>query len=338
MRRIEKYLFCLSCKGNLRFKEDSFVCASCQNIYPIIKGVPRFVPESFYKLSEKNSNIEEKTKNYFGYQWDIFKDWGFIPDEEIPKGEEMEFYGGTVSARRKAFDSKCRMTDKDLNDSDIILDVGCGNGRYTYEAATRGKALVIGVDIGYGSVKSAYENTKNKSNVLIMQASLFNLPFKSGVIDSCFSNGVLMHTGDAYKAFSEVARTIKYGGVLVAHLYHKLNPVWEFNDKLIRIFTTKLSIENNLKLAEILARVAKSIDKIPNCLKWANLFLRLQQTKIHMYDWYSAPVASHHTYDELARWFTENGFIVMDNIPKFDSILFRPWGFNLKGMKAPKEY
>jgi len=332
MERIIDLLCCLECKGNLSLTEKYLECKECRERYPIINGVPRFVPESFYDLGSQNNCIEEKTKNYFGYEWDHFNRWGFIRDEDIPFEKKNEFFGGTVSARKSAFDSKCRMSANDMGEGKIILDAGCGNGRYTYEASLRADGIVIGVDLGYGSVKSAYENNKEQDNVIILQASLFNLPFKNSIIDACFSNGVLMHTGDTKRAFSEVARTIKKEGVFIVHVYHKLNPVWEFNDKLIRVVTTRLDIDTNLKFAKILSKCAQKISGFPNLLSVINLFFRLQPTIIHMYDWYAAPAASHHTYKELESWFCENGFFVNDSLPEI-GLIMRPWAVNLRGKK-----
>ncbi len=332
MERILEYLCCLECKGELSLSEKYLECEKCQKRYPIIDGVPRFVPENFYDLNDQNDCIEEKTKNYFGYEWDYFNDWGFIPDEQISFEKKHDFFGGTVSARKSTFNSKCRMSPDDLGKGKVILDAGCGNGRYTYEAGIRAEGIVIGIDLGYGSVKSAYENTKEQDNVIILQATLFSLPFKSGVIDSCFSNGVLMHTGDARKAFGEVARTIKKNGVFVAHVYHKLNPVWEINDKLIRSITTKMDIDTNLKFAKVLSQCARKIAGLPKLLAFINLFIRFQPTIIHMYDWYAAPVASHHTYKELESWFHNGGFSTCDLIPDV-GLLRRPWAANLRGKK-----
>jgi SAM-dependent methyltransferase len=333
LRNLTEYLCCIGCLGKLEYEESAFSCTRCKESYPIVDDIPRFVPESYYSLRGGRGNIEERTKDYFGYEWDYFDKWGFIVDEDVPQGREIEFHGGTVSATKRAFDSKCRLTNEELTGGKIVLDAGCGNGRYTHEVASRGSALIFGVDIGYGSVQSAKRNNKNKPNVFIIQASLLRLPFKSKVIDSCFSNGVLMHTGNAEQAFYEIARTIKNGGSLVVHLYHKLNPIWEFNDRCIRSITTRMSIENNMKLASVLARVSQLLDRIPYALKVLNLFFRLQPTVIHMYDWYSAQEATHHTYPELANWFVNAGFIVEDNVPQHVSRIWTPWGFNLKGFK-----
>ena len=330
--KVENLLKCFKCGCQLTFGNNNFRCNHCKAIYPIVDGIPRFVPENFWKLGDDNSSIQEKTKNYFGFEWDYFNDWGFIEDTE-ENLNNVELYGGLVAHRKAAFASKCRMTQDDLKLGNIILDAGCGNGRYTYEAGLNANGFVIGVDIGYGSVKSAFNNCKDLDNVFIIQASLFELPFKDNVIDSCFSNGVLMHTGNAKNAFMEIARTIKPEGCFVAHLYRKLNFVWEINDYMIRFITTKLSIEHNLKFAKIMAKLSKKINKFNRGFKRINLFLRLQPTVHHMFDWYSAPIATHHTDSELRYWFKQANFEVLDKPGKKYKWNHIPWAVNVKGRK-----
>ena len=337
-KKLIDLVVCLYCKGNLILETNSINCTKCKKNYPIVDGIPRFVDESYYELNEDNTELQKKTKNYFGFEWEYFNQWGFLEDGKTNIGKEHLNKGGTVSDRIQTFDNKCRLDRYDIN-SKIVLDAGCGNGRYTYEAALRSSedSLIIGVDVGYGAVKSAYENTKDLDSVIIIQASLFDLPFKDEIIDSCFSNGVLMHTGNAQKAFAEISRKIKTGGVFVAHVYGKLNPIWEFNDYWIRKITTKLSIRKGLKLAQFFSKIAKIINVIPKGLVILNLFIRLQPTEHHMFDWYSAPVASHHTYDELSAWFYENNFNLIDDISlknkTTNKLIFKPWAINLKGKK-----
>ncbi len=310
MHRLEPLLRCLSCREeNLVLDDANFACRSCEQRYPIIDGILRFVPESYYRLDDGRVSVEERTKNYFGHEWDVFRQWGFIKDEDVTfSNQRFATMGGTIQARGKAFGSKCRLAAADLVKGKVVLDAGCGNGRYTYEAASRGDALLLGVDISYGAVQSAHCNNEHHENVFIIQASLFDLPFRDEVIDCGFSNGVLMHTGNAHDAFGEICRVIKPSGVFVTHLYHKLNPVWEINDRLLRAVTTRMSVNANMKLAAILARIGVVCANVPYLLRVINLFLRLQPSIPDMYDWYSAPVATHHTCPELAEWYAEYGF------------------------------
>ena len=58
-----------------------------------------------------------------------------------------------------------------------------------------------------------------------------------------------------------------------------------------------------------------------------------------MFDWYSAPIATHHTYKELKEWFKDNNFEVLDDINKkirSQEKVYpwkKPWAINLKGKK-----
>lgn len=333
-------LFCCpKCKSSLSWDHSLVVCDDCRTEFPIINGIPRFLADKHADVriddNRTLSTVVDNTREVFGYEWAHFANWGF--EENVPSDKSDEFFGGTISDRRSAFDTKCRLNEIDLRDK-IIIDAGCGNGRYTYEAATRAVgSVVIGVDLGDGSVEAARRNCSEFEHVVIIQASLFELPFKDGAVDCVFSNGVLMHTGDARSAYLEVARTVKAGGVFVAHVYGKLNPVWEFFDFKIRKFTTQKSIHWNLKFAKILSKIARKLNKFPYLLKAVNFFFRLQTTEHHMFDWYTAPVASHHTYAELEAWAQEAGLEVEDDLVNLQNqqnkIFDRPWAINLKARK-----
>ena len=335
LKSILPHLICPACTNSeeaLKIVDDDALtleCVACNNHYHSKNGVLCFI--DFEK--DKLQNIETKTDNYFGFEWANFNNWGFIPDDSITENTKMKYNGGLVSHRKAAFASKCRLTREDLQEGNIVLDAGCGNGRFTYEAATLGKAIVVGVDIGTGSTRAAALNNSSLDNVLIIQASLFNLPFKTNTFNAAFSNGVLMHTGNAQKAFAEVARTITPSGVFVAHVYHKLNPIWEMIDKSVRLVTTQLSIKNGMKFANFMAKLAAWANKKPGRLAKLNKFFRLQETEIHMFDWYSAPIATHHTYAELASWFEENNFTLLDTLPAPFPKFQEPWAANLKGKK-----
>ena len=341
-KKLLEVLICNECGNDMKINNNfnRFQCKKCKNFYEIHDGIIRCVPNSdWYNLNSQTDDITEKTKNYFGFEWSHFSNWGFIAEDSI-KGNKDRYYGGYVRNRIEAFNNKCRLKSKDLENK-FVLDAGCGNGRYTYEAGIRSKnCLVIGVDIGYGSVQSAFKNNSTLDNVLIIQSSLFKLPFRNCSIDSCFSNGVLMHTGNAELAFNEISRTIKKEGIFVAHLYGKLNCIWEFNDLLIRFFTTRLSIKKNIIFAKVMSKISTLISKMPYGFFIANLFLRIQSTEHHMFDWYSAPVATHHTYRELSKWYKKNGFIIMDNLNKKINSQEKvmpwklPWAINLKGKRS----
>jgi len=215
----------------------------------------------------------------------------------------------------------------------LVLDAGCGNGRYTNQAAKYG-VEVIGVDLGYG-IKSAYKHLKDNERVHIVQGDLFNLPFKKEIFDTVFSNGVLMHTGNAKKAFYSICKHVKRDGIFVSHLYHKRNIIFEIVDHSIRFFTTRMSIEKNMKFAKRMARWGKRLKKKRNLNYWFH-FIEVLPTTIHMFDWYSAQIATHHTFPEVEDWYKEQGFEVIQTDKRkknWHSFITKPEALTVKGRK-----
>ena len=146
-----------------------------------------------------------------------------------------------------------------------------------------------------------------------------------------------MHTGNARGAFQHIASKIKTGGSFVVNVYARLNVIWELNDWLIRLFTTNLSIDQGLKLSLILAKLGAILDRNKYIYALANLLFRIQPTVHHMYDWYLAPTASHHTVSEVAKWFKLGNFEIKDDVDslleKESKLFFKPWAINMRGVK-----
>lgn len=370
--KLLNYLSCPECENDLNleifYKEDMeikdgvFLCKNCHQYYFLIDYIPRFLPvdviinsdflinftSKYHKRLEKlitslnkskigfaddDYQIRLKTIEYFGYEWKKFINWGWLEEDDIPKKDRIRYDGGFISNTISAFETKSLMYEDDLANGKLILDAGCGNGRFSHQAAKYG-AEVIGVDIGTGTVEAAYENTREIDNINIIQGDLFKLPFKKNVFDTAFSIGVLMHTGDAYRAFESIAIHIKVGGAFTTHVYHKLNPVWEINDFLLRKITTKISAESNVKFADFMSKLGRLLLKV-RLFNVANLFIRVQPTLHHMYDWYSAPIATHHTYYEVKGWYVENDFeILVTNESRQHISFIKPWALTIKGRKC----
>jgi SAM-dependent methyltransferase len=56
-------------------------------------------------------------------------------------------------------------------------------------------------------------------NVLIVQADVFAMPFRTGTFDRIFCFGMLQHTPDPRRAFGALPRFLKPGGALCADIY-----------------------------------------------------------------------------------------------------------------------
>ncbi len=121
----------------------------------------------------------------------------------------------------------------------LILEVGSGSGRFTEQAAKTG-ATVVSFDYSY-AVDANYRSNGTSPNVLIVQADVFAMPFRTGTFDLLFCFGMLQHTPDAEGALKALPRVLVPDGALCADIYKATLLRTLFNTKfLVRPFTRHL--------------------------------------------------------------------------------------------------
>lgn len=195
-------LCCPSCKSTLRLlAEDgtnhrnevdsgTLSCDSCGAQYPIINGIPHFVPDSNYADS-------------FGFEWNIY---GRVQIDS--------FAGNSISSDRFEAATGWSVGSKK---GKLILDAGCGGGRFSEIALSTG-ATVAAFDYS-GCIDFTRENFKGRDESLhLAQASILNIPFNA-VFDAVYCMGVLQHTPDPHKTLRCLYDVVKPGGELVVDVY-----------------------------------------------------------------------------------------------------------------------
>ena len=102
-----------------------------------------------------------------------------------------------------------------------ILDLGCGRGNETIQAAiltgTEGK--VVGLDITQAMIDAAHINAEGIgiSNVWFLKGDIENLPFEEATFDAVMSNCVINHALSKQKVYSEIFRVLKpYGRFVIS--------------------------------------------------------------------------------------------------------------------------
>ena len=208
-RKLLDYLRCPSCAGAIFLAsvsrvegadiiEGQLACEACKNIFPIVRGVPRFA------TPEQLEPDKAATAENFGWQWQHFT-----------HGDELyadQFLGWIAPVRPDFFREK------------VVLEGGCGKGRHTLLAAGWGAREVIGVDLS-DAVETAFAATRKLENAHIVQADIYHLPFPR-VFDYAFSVGVLHHLPDPAKGFYSLASKVKAGGHVSAWVYGAENNEW----------------------------------------------------------------------------------------------------------------
>lgn len=112
-----------------------------------------------------------------------------------------------------------------------LLDVGCGMGTFTLEAAARG-AVATGVDLAPAGIAAAQRLAREEQvgNASFSLADAARLPFRSGSADIVIAADFTEHLDDdtLTRVLAEIARVCRTGATLViytpesSHLFEQL--------------------------------------------------------------------------------------------------------------------
>jgi SAM-dependent methyltransferase len=131
----------------------------------------------------------------------------------------------------------------------LVLEAGCGAGRFTRLLAEAGARLVT-FDYS-GAIDICRENNGRFSNVVFLQCDIFDMPFRPGAFDYVFCHGVLQHTPDPKAAFMALARHVAPGGRISIDIYRKDGLVRPWKSKYLwRPLTRRMRPERLLAFLE----------------------------------------------------------------------------------------
>jgi SAM-dependent methyltransferase len=291
---LEVYV-CPACHHRLRFdatvsdgneiSEGALRCTMCECHYPIVRGVPRFVPAGDYAES-------------FGRQWNWFRQ------------VQLDSHNGDDRSER-ALGASTGWADADYRGR-RLLDAGVGAGRFAERAAAKG-AEVFGVDLT-SAVDAAYRNVGGLRNVHLAQADILALPFRRHTFDLAYSIGVLHHTPNPPLAFDRVAETVATGGKLAIYVYARYGSAHRVAD-VLRVVTTRLplGVMWTLAAAAIPLYYAYKVPVVGKALRLVmptSIEPDWRWRWLDTFDWYTPAYQWKFLYPEVFRWFRVNGFDV----------------------------
>ena len=259
---------------------------TCQQAhsFPIVRGVPRFVSDDAYTRS-------------FSYEWNRFRK------------TQLDSYTGRTDTHDR-LQASLNFPIEHLKGK-LVLDVGCGMGRFAEVVAGYG-AEYVGMDYSF-AVDAAHANAGHLPGVHFVQADLFQLPFADEVFDLIMSLGVLHHTPDPRRAFAGLPRVLKAGGQLTITVYDAGNKVYVANSRFWRRFTTRLPrpVLHVLSYAAGPLYYAWTLPVVGWLLR-SIAFISLERDwrwrVLDTFDWYSPQHQSWHTHHEVFGWFKDGGF------------------------------
>lgn len=285
---LRSILRCTNCRAPLDELSEGFVCASCGRQFPLVRGVFRFVEGQEYAAS-------------FGWQWHRYS-----KTQLDTEGSDSD----------DAFRKRTGIHPEELRGK-LVLDVGCGMGRFA-EVASRWGARVVGIDLS-AACEVAARNLASR-DFIALQADVMNLPFAPESFDYIYSIGVLHHTPSCEKSFKSLPQYLKPGGTIAIWLYSGYNKWYRFSD-IYRKFTRRISprtlnsifsvavpffyhLDRGLRVIPI---VGRPVAGLVHHVCPVNMNPEPERRLLDTLDWYSPEYQSKHTYEEVFRWYESCG-------------------------------
>ncbi len=112
-----------------------------------------------------------------------------------------------------------------------VLDVGCGVGVLLKKIQSEEQCRVVGSDISLAAIRRLSD-----ANIEGIVAALPDLPLAAGIFDVVIATEVIEHLDHPMKAFRELARCLRSGGMLVVTVPNDTLAPWE-QDEHMHVFT-----------------------------------------------------------------------------------------------------
>ena len=246
---------------------------------------------------------QSRTKSAYALQWNRFR---------IIRPEED----------RATFRNRTGLGPDALNGK-VILDGGCGMGRYLRVAAEGTPRLLVGLDLSE-AVRAARDLTEGLPGVALVRGDLLRPPFAEGSFDHIYSLGVLDHTPDPRAAFLALARLLKPGGRIVVWVYPREKAALERVIAIHRAISTRLPLPVLVGLSRLMAPVGalkrRMMASSSRLVARAGVALNVLTIGVSMHpdpevrvcdtlDWYAPRFLSRHTPEEVRGWFAEAGLV-----------------------------
>jgi uncharacterized protein YbaR (Trm112 family) len=175
--RLLMYLVCPKCSGELVCAAESqqgediitgqLTCEQCGKIYPVVRGIPRM-------LLESPPEVKKRTADNFGWEWQRFK--ALAHDLNTTQAQFLDWVWPLTA---------------DYFRGKIVVDAGCGMGRWPMVVSKLGAQEVLAFDLS-NSVEAACDNLAAYPNVHIIQADIYHLPFRRARRDAGRKGGTLL--------------------------------------------------------------------------------------------------------------------------------------------------
>ncbi|MDC3036186.1 class I SAM-dependent methyltransferase [Candidatus Pelagibacter sp.] len=169
----------------------------------------------FYVKKSIKNTLSIKTGNLFHHLW---------------KNLNNDQFKQSVDLIRKRL-KKNKFSELQFKNK-IVLDVGCGSGRFCVLASSLQAKKVYGIDSSKINIDYNKKKFKKFTNIKFLFGDNTNLKIKRNFSDITISQGVIHHTTDMFKSLNELIRVTKKRGKILLLVYGEHGMRWSLIKKL----------------------------------------------------------------------------------------------------------
>lgn len=297
---------------------------SAHSRYPIVAGIPRLLPDAA-TAETGDATLSAEIQHTFGYEWEAF-------DAMLPE------YAA-------ALQTYFRPVPDELLAGSLVLDAGCGMGRWARYIADKPIRRLYAIDFSR-AIDRAADTLAAHNNAHCLQADIRHLPFRAETFDFIYSLGVLHHLVNPDEGMGSLVRGLKPDGGLLVYLYYALDNRPAFFRWLLRIVSGIRMVTSRLpkpimhRLAVLIAAgIYWPLARFAGLLERAGAGRVARQVPLHEYHRYSfkymvtdafdrfaTPIEKRYTRRQIRAWLAGYGLeaTFSDSAPFWSVLARRP--------------
>lgn len=215
-------------KGQTDIEEGSIVCSGCGEIYPIREGIARMIPSDLRQSSgeESGERVEGVIRTARGYDIHHLRTQGGPSQDKIIPSHRVTH----PDMVRRYFRDYLSLEAHDLQSlaGQIVLDAGCGDGRFMSVVHESGTTEVVGVDVSIGGLLHARRTFNDVEGFHLIQGDITRPPLRPGIFDTVYSIGVIHHLANPREGFRALESLLSPEGRLWIWVYGLTGMSWTY--------------------------------------------------------------------------------------------------------------
>lgn len=304
-------LVCPECEGNLDLKISRETaegidlgvlrCLECDRTYQIKDDI------AYFSGQVEHAGVRNQQATY-SLWWDRYHN-----EQSITNPANVNELYDSLRIKPEEFRNK------------LVLDAGCGNGRFSYVVSRYNPSLLVCFDISSGLThcREALRNGNSRVRASYVQGDITKLPFRKEIFDVILSWGVLHHTPNTEQTFNSVSTRVRPGGQFGIYVY-EFRPLHNYGKQWLSLAALGRSLFLIRPLRFFCSRMPAWVAHLifwP--IYWIERILNIGVMGCHgpaddkwnreryfrvVIDRFKTRYASEHQMEEVFSWFRRNGY------------------------------